>query len=735
MLHFRNHLVLIGIWVFLALMMTGVKGRFFGMHYLLLTPEYRGYVDFWSFFATGLAFGWFFMTWNLTTYLLVANRFPFLATLSAPFTKFCLNNALIPTLFLAVYLAATIWFQWHDEFSKTLQIITNVLGFLTGLLVLVLILSGYFFYTNKDIFSFLHIGKVAPPEGGKLFIPGHRIPTLREIRAGATNWRVDTYLNERFRPRLVRSVAHYDHNMLYRVFHQNHLNAVFVQGLALLFLMILGFFMDSEWCRIPTGASVFILFSLVMAFFGAITFWFRTWGLLVFLCILGALNFITGRGYFHDRNKAYGLDYQASSQAEYTYSALKKIARSDKAAEDQAHMIKILDRWLLRNKTREIPKPKMIFLCVSGGGLRSALWTMQCLQQINPRTGGRLTGQSMLISGASGGMLGAAYYRELYYRQQYGGKQNPKIDASDPAHIEQLGLDLLNPVSFGIVASDLFFPLSKFKYGGFRYNKDRGYLFEKQFNENLDGILNKTIGSYYLPETEARMPLMFLTPYLINDGRQLVITPHPVRYMMQAPDPGGKLEVGVDAVDFRALLAGHNADSLSFLSALRMNCTYPYILPNVWLPTLPAVEVMDAGFRDNYGILTAARFIHVFKDWIRENTGGVAIVEIRCWEKVHPIEKSDSKGILDNMITPATVAGNITSVQDFDSDNILSMLDGLLGENMVEVVPFLYRPVRKRAEASMNLHLSKREKQDIEKAFYTAENQFSLAHLIEFLNN
>jgi hypothetical protein len=102
-LHFRNHLMLIGLWIFLALLMTGAAGRFFGIYYLLLTPEYHGETDFWSFFITGAACGAFFLIWNLTTYLLSAHRFPFLATLEAPFTKFSVNNFIIPLAFLVSF--------------------------------------------------------------------------------------------------------------------------------------------------------------------------------------------------------------------------------------------------------------------------------------------------------------------------------------------------------------------------------------------------------------------------------------------------------------------------------------------------------------------------------------------------------------------------------------------------------------------------------------------------------
>ncbi len=406
-LHFRNHLVLIGLWAFLALLLTGAVGSFFGMHYLFLTPEYQGEVGFWSFFITGAALGAFFMIWNLTTYLLCADRFSFLATLEAPFTKFCLNNSLIPLAFLGIYLASTTWFQWHDELTGAWDILRNVSGLLLGIVTLVGFLAAYLYLTNKDIAAFLKPGKFVPRPGGRLLAPGYRLPTLWEIRAGATRWRVDSYLNERLHPRIVRSVAHYDPAMLGRVFRQNHFNAVVVQIVALLLLMFLGLFMDRSWARIPTGASIFLLCSMVMSMFGAVTFWFRNWGSLVFLVLLFTVNYITGWGFFNYRNRAYGLDYSSDCRADYSNAAFDKICSRENIARDEAATRQMLDRWLEKNRNADGSKPKLVFLCVSGGGLRSALWTMQTMQRADEATHGKLLKRSTLISGASGGMLGA----------------------------------------------------------------------------------------------------------------------------------------------------------------------------------------------------------------------------------------------------------------------------------------------------------------------------------------
>ncbi|MFN0015767.1 MAG: patatin-like phospholipase family protein [Saprospiraceae bacterium] len=728
LLHARNHLMLVALWVFLALLMTGTVGHYFGVHYLLLMPEYHGEVNFWSFFLTGAACGTFFLIWNLTTYLLCASRFPFLATLSAPFTKFGLNNSIIPFAFLIAYLVVSIRFQSHDELASFWEILRNVVGFLVGVGAMVLVLAAYLHLTNKDLAAILGPGHFSPKPGSRLLLPGGRTPSIRDIRKAAARWRVDTYLTERLRLRPVRSVEHYNRDILEKVFRQNHLNAVLVQVAAVFLLMFLGLFMEQPWARIPTGATIFLLASMFMALFGAIVFWFRRWAVLVFILMLAMINYVTGLGLFHYRNRAYGLEYSEKNCAEYSYRSFEAICHPDTVALDIAATKKILDNWLAKNQAAGVQRPKLVFICASGGGMRSSVWTMHTLQRADEATGGRFLRQTALMSGASGGILGAAYLRELCLRQQEG----TPISIHDTTYVDDMGLDLLNPVSFAIISNDLFFPFGTFHSGGYRYRKDRGYLFERQLNENCRGLLGRRLADYRQAEIDARIPMVLVSPFLLNDSRRLLISPQGVSYLMRPP---GSVQTEVDGVDFRRLFARQQADSLSFATALRMNCSYPLILPPTWLPSHPATEVIDAGFRDNYGTATAVRFAHTFRDWIAENTGGIVIVQVRCWQKNRPIKERDSKGIVENLFSPFSAAASLTSMQDFEQDNAMALLSDMLGNNQLQVIRFVYKPLKKENEASMSLHLSKREKRDIVNAFSRPEIQKSLNELKQALRN
>ncbi|WP_143473301.1 patatin-like phospholipase family protein [Flavilitoribacter nigricans] len=726
-LHLRSNLLLIGSWIVLLLMLTGNMGRKLGLQYLFLDPEYLGEVNFWSFFFIGLAYGGFFMSWNLTTYLLSAQYFPFLATLSRPFTKFSLNNALIPLGFFVYYLVVIINFQAGYEKLSLDSVFLNGLGLLFGGLTLVSFYSIYFNYTNRDI-SYYKSDREMPPNLAKPIAPGRRRVDLDYIKLDNNRWKVKTYLNEAFQPRLVRSVAHYEARMLMNIFRQNHLNALLLQLITMVILLILGYLIDVPLFRIPAGASIFILMSVLIAILGAFIYWFGEWMLTIFVLLLVFINFVTSFEVFDHRNRAYGLDYLAEPVT-YSYDTLESICYSDQVQLDKQETTRILDKWRLKMEPHTEGKPKMVILSVSGGGLKAATWTVHVAQTIDSLMGGQFLDQTVLVTGASGGMLGMAYLRELMLRE----KSGDSVNLYDQEYLDNIGKDLLNSVAFTIITNDVFLPWSRFEYRGNVYTKDRGYIFEQQLNENTDSILDKPLWAYHRAEAEARIPMIYLTPSIINDGRRLIISPQGVSFMMVAPVGLQKPEsVEVDAVDFGWLFKHQGASELRFLSALRMNATYPYVLPTVHLPSDPSIEVIDAGLRDNYGILSATRFIQVFTDWIRENTSGVVLVQISSAPKIEEVAQNDGSGVIGSLFNPIGIAGKVFDLQEFEHDNSLGFIYDLLGPEQFEVVRFTYKPTGEY-EAAVSFHITDGEKKDVLNAISLEENQESLRTLLRLL--
>jgi hypothetical protein len=730
-LHLRsNHLLLIT-WLVFALLMSGRLASKFGIQYLLLDPEYLGAVNFWSFFIQGVAFGSFFMSWNLTLYLLSAQYFPFLASLSKPFTKFIINNLVLPLSFFIVYLSLIVYFQHYYEGLGFSRILYHCLGLILGCLCLISLYSLYFYFTNRDISYYkpmleeLFSGK--PTTQIK---PGHRKVDLEYIKLDANRWEVHNYLSETLQPRLVRSVAHYDSKMLMSIFRQNHLNALILQLLSMVVLLLLGYQIDSAVFRIPAGASMFLLASVFIAIVGAVTYWFNEWSVTIIVGFLLAVNFLTRCDVLAHTNRAYGMDFETES-AIYDVDSLQAVIENGQVEKDKANTQHILENWKVKNSTSPEEKPKMVVLCASGGGLKSATWTMQVVRRADSLLNGELLPHTVLITGASGGMLGMGYLRELYLRKQKGAD----INLYDKQYIDNITKDLVNSIAFTIVSNDLFLPWTTFEVGEHSYQKDRGYIFEQQLNENTGYILDKSIADYRAAEQEATIPMLYFTPSIINDARRLVISPQGATFMMVAP-VGVRIPQGaeVDAVDFQWLFKNQGADDLRMLTAMRMNASYPYVLPTVHLPSIPAIELIDAGFLDNYGILAATRFIQVYQDWIKENTSGVVLLQISCSQRIEEIGKGGGKGAIESLFNPLGIIGKVMEKQEYEQDNSLGFIYDILGDDHFSVIRFIYRPTSEgQLEAAISFHITEREKEDILRAIDLPANIAGLRQLQQLM--
>jgi len=329
-------------------------------------------------------------------------------------------------------------------------------------------------------------------------------------------------------------------------------------------------------------------------------------------------------------------------------------------------------------------------------------------------------------------MLGAAYYRELA-RERSEGKN---LYLYSNKYVDDISKDLLNPTFSSFVARDMAAPAQKFKIGDYYYIKDRGYAFEEKLRENTRDLLNRQLKDIAKDEYNAKTPLMMFNAVITRDGRKMVISTQPVSFLMMpiydslrsaAPDP--------DEVDFAALFAKQNPMNMRLLTALRMNATFPYVLPNVWLPSSPVIDVMDAGLRDNYGPETALRFTDVFKDWLKENTAGVIMLQIRDrktggWDD--PFESTDISELITKPML--LLQYNWYKMQEYNQDNTFS-LTGQAMNNKLYRISFQYEARSADAKAALNFHLTQREKINILEALDNDHNTKSFGLFSSFLQH
>ncbi|MGW8122419.1 patatin-like phospholipase family protein [Roseivirga echinicomitans] len=690
MVHVKHNQFLLVYWFILFAAVGGSFGENLGIPYLFLDPVYLDEVSIWGFIIMGIAVAGFGMAFNITSYILDGFRFPFLGTLPKPLAHFCVNNSLIPFGFLVFYVIKIIEFQKVAGVGYSAEIYIRVVGVLLGCIAFLIFLFAYFFKTNRDIFKVLGINqqlKITRTNSQKLKA-FRKLQSLKRSRV-----KVDYYmgLNLKFYS-TKRFEEYYDRMAILRVFLQNQRNAIIIESLVLLIIFGLGLFQDVAIFQIPAAASGTLLLTMIVMLTGALSFWFRSWIISGVLGVFILLNMAFTTNFLTYQYPAYGLNYE-STPAEYKLENLKAFASEKNVEASKEYMLEVLENWKAKF-TEE--KPKMVLIAVSGGGQRSALWTTNVLQKADSVFDGDLMNSTFMITGASGGLFGAAFYRELAWKD---------LAPQAHEHLADISKDVLNPVIFTLLVNDLFVKFRSFEYGGFKYKKERGYEFEQRLKANLHGLLDNPISTYRAPEFNAEIPLLIVGSTITNDGRKLYISPHPTAFFNTGAD---RDHSKVQGVDFNLLLAQHQPDSLRFLTALRMSATFPYFSPSITLPTKPRMSIADAGISDNYGISDATTFLHVFEDWIKENTSEVVLITIRDSSKEPPIEADYSKNLVQKFISP--IQGAVKSwdqIQTIKNEQRYDMISSGYG-NHLRRIEFEYQN-QKSNRASLSWRLTDRE--------------------------
>jgi hypothetical protein len=170
------------------------------------------------------------------------------------------------------------------------------------------------------------------------------------------------------------------------------------------------------------------------------------------------------------------------------------------------------------------------------------------------------------------------------------------------------------------------------------------------------------------------------------------------------------------------------------MSALRMNSTFPYLFPSVSLPSNPTIEIMDAGIRDNYGILNSIKYVYHLRKWLNQNVERVIFVQISDTRKKEALgldEKSVST-LLEGLFTPlGKVLNNLTLMQVYSNDVLIKLIMEVL-DVPLEVVTFqLSTPIEE--EISTAIHLTEKEKYRIKNAIFSPKNRYQIERLKNFL--
>ncbi len=715
----RHHWIKLLFWVFFIAVVSGNLTEEIGGPYLFWEPEYRDKSDFLAFFLLGITFSVFFITYQLSLYIAELHRYAFLLFKPKPFLRFTLNNFLLPLLFVLVYFFTYLNFHLTYGYLSLYEILGNFGMFLLGFILVTLSIAFYFSKTNQDVIQTFGEKIVKELQDPRLLFTKAR--QIYQVRS-----KVTYYIDAGFRIRKVNPTLQCDLKMILRVMSQNHGNALLIEGILFLAFFLLGYFQDSPYAQIPAAGSFFLLSGFILMIISALSFWFQRIGVLSFLIVTGSFYLFNSSEKLLHKDIFFGLEY--SAPRDYSLHSIRKQIDLKKVVASYKETEKILHKRLGNlQKEFSVEKPYVVFINVSGGGSRAALWTFKNLQLLDSLTGGKLGKHTILITGASGGMIGAAYFRELLLLQQEGTIKNPY----EEIYTENISRDILNSVIFSNVLNFVY-PFYSFELKGKKYKKDVGYSFEKRLVKILGVFEGKTLEDYKLPEAEGKIPMIFFTPTVVTDGRQLLISPQNTTYMLPPKVQDATYKNEISYIEFSSFFKEQRSSKTLFTSIIRANATFPGVLPLMFLPTKSDVQVADAGLYDNFGTYTSVRFLTVFEKWLKENTSGILFLQIRDTEQEMPVAQ-EKITFSDKLLKIFSgTFSSITESRDFHNDYILEYARRIYGEKL-KIVELEYYNTSGFDYASLSFHLSSWEKSDIMEKVYSQRNMKKINYIVNLL--
>lgn len=467
-----------------------------------------------------------------------------------------------------------------------------------------------------------------------------------------------------------------DEFVKFEAFH--YVSGAYVLALAAGYVVLIAFHQkqpgsrDSRFTGVPALCILLMILTLVTGF---LDYYLKPELQIVLLGLVLALVYLSNRNRGHAFHRFAGFAPQEDQYAiapGLRHASSKAIVSAPLT--DRPHLIKPGD--FLKARVGESKESRVIIVAVSGGGIRAAVWTAHVLRQLRDLPG--FHDQLCLVTGASGGMLGAAQHLMAAYLP--GGQlAGPIRQGRGDAYLKDLADDSLSAVMWGLVLNDV--PSSLF---GGRW-PDRGEALERRWaelsrktvSELPQGVLplDSTFGRLDTLVRAGKMPALIFSPMCVEDGRQMLISNLELSSLCQS-GPGPRdfdFDKTRPAFQFFDLFP-ESIETFKLVTAARMSASFPYVTPAGELPTRERTRIVDAGYYDNFGIQTAAHFLRKHGAEIK---GRVALVEIRDGVSSHDriCGREPKAPIFPGLTTPLdAVLSARNSGMAFQNDQLLSSL-------------------------------------------------------------
>jgi hypothetical protein len=505
--------------------------------------------------------------------------------------------------------------------------------------------------------------------------------------------------------------------------------AVTMAFLAFLLVLLLAAAGTLNLPLIVPSLAISVLFGLILTFYFVLVSLKRSVQLVFLVLVVAYISWSNGSTY----KSRFPNMTDDNNQSLYEGANLLP-ARSTEAAgpgpdDPLLDNISVLRRWK-RNLKDE--KPKVVLISVTGGAYRSGFWAAAVLDDLRRRSqqGSDLPGLTdrvRIITGASGGMVGAAYFVALREDKQLSVVEELKKDSKR---------DSLTPVIQQMVQGDIpmvFWPVR-------HQPTDRGVKLEEQWK-----TIARPFHDTYEAERQGRCPSLILSPMVVETGERMLISHLDLEDITSPVSKTGELYTESARQFYRMFPTTQRQFGLN--TAVRMSASFPYISPAVSLPTSPVLRLVDAGYYDNYGVNLAAAWAYEYRDWILSETSGLALIQIYAFPRADASESAPVPATSREMVGVNLERGfswftspieGALGARDWSmlyrNEEQLRLLDDTFNQTeasprMFESFVFTYS-----GGAAMNWTIADRDIEDMVKSI-SAGNGAEKANAIETFNN
>jgi len=242
-----------------------------------------------------------------------------------------------------------------------------------------------------------------------------------------------------------------------------------------------------------------------------------------------------------------------------------------------------------------------VVVATEGGGIRAALWTAALLQELDQVPGFR--DHLFAVSGVSGGSLGSAAYLSQRYSELESGAAGGKACSA----VADLKRDFLSPPLAGMLYADLMQRFLPWRMPLFDRARNLELSWEQAFADCAGAPMQHTLAQ--LDAAHPRLPLVLLNTTVVETGKRAVL----------ADVQAGEFN---DVIDL--MRPGYSSSAQPLAGLAHDSARFPAVSPaGTVMDALncadqargcPRYRVVDGGYFDNSGAITAAELIQAVQN-------------------------------------------------------------------------------------------------------------------------